>query len=92
MLAAQPLLPGKERSRLPVSEKPVFEKPVFEKLESAYLNPGIDVVINVLKRCVLNQAVIGLRTNQTLSIPFSRSELSKSARKYPIMLLRVLVI
>jgi hypothetical protein len=37
-------LPGKERSRLPVSEKPVFEK-----LESAYLNPGIEVVINVLE-------------------------------------------
>jgi hypothetical protein len=35
--------------------------PVSEKLEPAYLNPDIEVVINVLKSAFLNQAVISLR-------------------------------
>jgi hypothetical protein len=66
--------------------------PVSEKLEPAYLNPDIDVVINVLKSAFLNQAVISLPINLTLSISLPRSELSKSARKYPIKLLPALVI
>ena len=66
--------------------------PVSEKPEPAYLNPVIDVVINVLKKCILSQAGISMRINLTLSISLPRSELSKLARKYPIKLLRALVV